>query len=48
MDRIYVMARGRIVACGTHSELLRDCPLYERLCRSQFRDERPEARPRAV
>jgi ATP-binding cassette subfamily B protein len=35
-DRIAVMERGRIVAVGTHDELLRDSPLYARLAALQF------------
>jgi ABC-type multidrug transport system fused ATPase/permease subunit len=36
MDRLYVMDRGRVVASGTHARLLRESPLYERLCRGQL------------
>jgi ATP-binding cassette subfamily B protein len=35
-DRIAVMNRGRIVASGTHAELLRTSPLYARLAELQF------------
>jgi ATP-binding cassette subfamily B protein/subfamily B ATP-binding cassette protein MsbA len=31
-DRIVVMDRGRIEAVGTHAELLRSSPVYQRLC----------------
>jgi ATP-binding cassette subfamily B protein len=35
-DRIAVMERGRVVAIGTHDELVRDNPLYARLAALQF------------
>jgi len=35
-DRIAVMESGRIVAAGTHDELVRDNPLYARLAALQF------------
>ena len=35
-DRILVMDGGRIADLGTHHELLRRCPLYERLYALQF------------
>lgn len=37
-DMIVVMEQGKIVAQGTHKELLTSCPLYERLYSMQFED----------
>ncbi len=37
-DMIVVMQRGRVVATGTHAELLENCPLYARLHSMQFQD----------
>jgi ATP-binding cassette subfamily B protein len=37
-DVIAVLDKGRLVATGTHEELLKDCDLYARLARLQFRD----------
>ncbi len=45
-DRIAVMERGRIVAIGTHDELVRDNPLYARLAALQFAV--PEAQPSVI
>ncbi len=38
-DRIVVMDRGRIAACGDHEELLRTCPVYRDIYRSQLGEE---------
>ena len=38
-DCIAVMDQGRLVATGTHQELLASCELYQRLASLQFRDE---------
>ncbi|MBQ4133609.1 MAG: ATP-binding cassette domain-containing protein, partial [Desulfovibrionaceae bacterium] len=35
-DRILVMDEGRIVAEGSHQQLLKTSPLYKKLCRLQF------------
>jgi subfamily B ATP-binding cassette protein MsbA len=35
-DRIVVLDKGRILDQGEHTELLRRCPLYRRLCELQF------------
>ncbi|MDX1732714.1 MAG: ABC transporter transmembrane domain-containing protein [Halioglobus sp.] len=39
-DRIAVLDKGRMIASGTHEQLLRECELYQRLARLQFREPR--------
>ncbi|MEZ5501774.1 MAG: ABC transporter transmembrane domain-containing protein [Halioglobus sp.] len=38
VDRIAVLDGGRLIASGTHEQLLHDCPLYARLASLQFRE----------
>ena len=38
-DRIVVLEGGRIAACGTHSELLSTCAVYQDIYRSQIGEE---------
>ncbi|PPK51129.1 ABC transporter transmembrane domain-containing protein [Marinobacter persicus] len=42
-DRIAVLDEGRLLAVGSHEELMRDSPLYRRLAKLQFRNEPPES-----
>lgn len=42
-DRIYVIEGGKIAETGTHSELMGQGGLYQRLAKSQNLDARPEA-----
>ena len=30
-DRIVVLSEGRVAAMGTHTELMKTCPIYQRL-----------------
>ena len=38
-DRIVVVDDGEVVGIGKHEELLRNCPVYLDIARSQFSDE---------
>ena len=38
-DRILVLEDGRAVGLGTHDELIKSCPLYAEICRSQLEKE---------
>jgi ATP-binding cassette subfamily B protein len=42
-DMIAVLDHGRLVATGTHAELLHSCELYQRLASLQFRDTNKNA-----
>mgnify|MGYP005845924311 CR=1 FL=1 len=44
-DQIAVLDHGRLVATGTHTQLLEECDLYARLARLQFRETDPDAEP---
>jgi ATP-binding cassette subfamily B protein len=47
-DLILVLEQGRIVARGTHADLLEDSPIYAEIYRSQLvGDAEPEPRPEA-
>ena len=37
-DNIAVLNQGRLVATGTHAQLMKNCDLYQRLASLQFRD----------
>lgn len=38
-DRIVVLEKGRIAACGSHEQLLEHCELYRDICDSQLGKE---------
>lgn len=38
-DKIIVLEHGKIVGMGKHSDLLRDCPVYHEIARSQLSEE---------
>lgn len=35
-DRIVILEKGKIAACGTHEELVKTCRTYQDICRSQI------------
>ena len=39
-SRIYVMESGRIIAVGTHEELLSSCQIYREIAKSQLGDRK--------
>ena len=38
-DQILVLDDGRLAGTGTHDELLQSCPVYQEICRSQYKKE---------
>ena len=42
-DQIIVLDEGRVVGKGTHRELMRTCPVYQEIARSQLSEEELEA-----
>ncbi len=38
-DTIVVLDRGRVESQGTHAQLLKSSPLYQRLCELQFGEQ---------
>ena len=39
-DRIMVLDRGKILAIGTHDQLMKSCDLYQDIYRSQLKDDK--------
>ncbi len=39
MDEILVLHEGKIIGRGPHDELMRTCPVYQDICRTQMREE---------
>src|SRR5699024_5467688 len=42
-DQIIVLDEGRVVGRGTHRELMRTCPVYQEIARSQLSEKELEA-----
>ena len=38
-EQIVVLDKGKIVGIGTHEKLIRDCKVYQEICKSQLSDE---------
>lgn len=38
-DQIVVLDDGHVAGIGTHQQLLDSCPVYQEICRSQYREE---------
>ena len=38
-DKIVVLEEGKMVGCGTHSELMKTCPTYREIAESQLSEE---------
>ena len=38
-DKIVVLEEGKMVGCGTHSELMKVCPTYREIAESQLSEE---------
>jgi ATP-binding cassette subfamily B protein len=44
-DNIAVLEEGKLIATGTHEQLLQDCGLYARLAKLQFREPELNSQP---
>ena len=38
-DKIFVLDEGKMVGCGTHKELLKNCEVYKEIALSQLGEE---------
>ena len=38
-DKIIVLDEGKVVGMGTHDQLMRTCPVYQEIARSQLSPE---------